>query len=117
MALPPEPIAHLLPKATWIVEAEVVQVLSEGPQPPLPAKLAPSAPLKLRAQTVELKVKKVVRGPSQPASLTAQKPEGSYLLKPGHHGPFLLDGSEPPLILGRYGPDTYSLAKIEAALS
>ena len=32
MALPPEPLLELLPHATWVVEAEVAEVLSTGPE-------------------------------------------------------------------------------------
>ena len=116
MAIPPEPLDSVLPRATWVVEAEVEKVLSQGPVPANPT-LAPSAPMKLRSQVVQLKVRRVLRGPSQPATLTAQKPECGYLLSAGNHGPFLLDASEPPVILGRYGPDSYSLQKLESAIA
>jgi hypothetical protein len=117
MAIPPEPLDLVLPRATWVVEAEVAEVLSQGPEPKNPA-LAPSAPMKLRSQVVRLKVRRVLRGPQKAGELTAEKPEGSYVLTAGNHGPFLLDASRPnPVILGRYGPDSYPLKKLEAALA
>lgn len=116
MALPPEPLAQVLPHARWVVEAEVEQVISEGPTPPPKSDPRPSAGNLLRSQQVRLQVKRVLKGPELPASVVAEKPEGAYLLSPGNHGPFLLDGSEPPKILGRYGPDTYALATLEAAI-
>ena len=117
MALPPEPLFALLPASVWIVDAEVEQVLSEGSLPPPPARAAPSGGLKLRPQTVRLKVRRVLRGPHALDTLTVEKPEGSYLLRPGNHGPFLLDANDPPHILGRYGPDTHPVGRIQAALS
>ena len=34
MAKPPEPIEDVIPQATWVVDAEVLEVLATGPQPP-----------------------------------------------------------------------------------
>lgn len=117
MAIPPEPLQQVLPKARWVVEAEVEAVLSEGPQPALRSEPRPSAGNLVRSQSVRLKIRRVLRGPAQPSSLVVEKPEGAYLLRAGNHGPFLLDESEPPRILGRYGPDSYALKTLEAALT
>ena len=58
MAKPPEPIEDVIPQATWVVDAEVIEVLSTGPQP---AKVeakpgATSTGQKTASQTVKLKV-------------------------------------------------------------
>lgn len=115
MAKPPEPIDEVMPRARWVVDAEVAQVLKNGPLPP--RKEAPpgatSVGHKSQAQTVKLTVKRVLRG--EPVEeLVVEKPEAGYALREGNHGPFLIDESK--TILGRYGPDSYSWAKIEQAL-
>ena len=118
MALPPEPLQELLFDATAVVEAEVVEVLESGPepQPPPHAKhLKPGATsvgYLSAAQKVRLKVKRALKGESA-AELVVDKPEAPYLLAPGHRGAFFLEGER---ILGRYGPDTHSVAAIERAL-
>lgn len=116
MALPPEPIETLLPQAKWVVEAVVSQVLATGERPP--QKKAPpgttSVGNKAAAQTVKLSVTRLLRG-DEVAELTVEKPEAQYLLTPGNKGPFLIDAQG--RILGRYGPDTWSLAKVEGALT
>lgn len=119
MALPPEPIEELLPKASWVVQAEVKEVVSEGPpQPSVKAeKGATSVPYKLHSQVVKLSVKQVLRGEGAAQELTVEKPVGAYVLSPGNKGPFLIaKGSPHPVILGRYGPDSWALARIEDAL-
>jgi len=118
VAIPPEPLAEILPHATWVVEAEVAEVLASGPEAP---KL--SAPpgwtdtgQKVASQRVRLKVLRVLRG-KDVQELVVDKPVAGYALRTGNKGPFLLDGSQPhPVILGRYGPDSYALAKLESAL-
>jgi hypothetical protein len=118
MALPPEPIDELLPKSDWVVEAEVKEVLQQAT--PLPASRgaegATSIGHKVGAQLVRLRVTRVLRG--KPATeLVVEKPAAGYALKPGNKGPFLISAGEGhPVILGRYGPDSYALARIEAAL-
>ena len=113
MAERPEPLADLLPLAHSIVLAEVVEArggeLARPPSRPLPIGVAP----KLPEQKVRLKVEKTLFGPEQ-AELAAVKPEAGYVLAPGVKGPFLLDSTNK--ILGRYGPDTYTLAVLEKAL-
>ena len=96
MALPPEPIEEVLPQAALIVEAEVESVLESGPAI-RSAEAAPGATSvpgrDAPQQTVKLRVTKV------------------------HKGPFLLDDSRPhPVILGRYGPDSWNLERILGAL-
>lgn len=119
MALPPEPLQELLPHATWIVEAEVVEVLSTGEQPPrvsAPAGWTDTGQ-KVASQRVRLKVTRVLRG-APVEELVVDKPVAAYALRPGNKGPFLLDAAQPtPVILGRYGPDSYALARLEASLA
>jgi hypothetical protein len=116
MAKPPEPIEDVIPNAAWVVDAEVTEVLSTGPQPPkVEAKPgATSTGQKTASQTVKLKIKRVLHG-EKIAEIVVEKPEAQYALKPGNHGPFLIDATK--TILGRYGPDSYSFERIEKALA
>ena len=57
------------------------------------------------------------RGPTRPRRATPATPRGAYALEEGNKGPFLLDDSKPnPVILGRYGPDSWGIDKILGAL-
>lgn len=116
MAKPPEPIEDVIPSAAWVVDAEVTEVISTGPQPPkVDAKPgATSTGQKTASQTVKLKIKRVLHG-EKVEELVVEKPEAGYALKPGNHGPFLIDATK--RILGRYGPDSYSFERIEKALA
>jgi hypothetical protein len=117
MAKPPEPIEEVLPQATWVVEAEVAEVLSTGPKPPPPPNAKPGATsvgYKSAAQQVKLKVTNVLRGEAT-KELVVQKPEAGYLLEAGNKGPFLIDAEKN--ILGRYGPDSWSLERVKQHLS
>jgi hypothetical protein len=116
MAIPPEPLITVLPQAVSIVVAEVVSVENRKDGLPRSGKQPPSAPKAVGSQLVKLKVTQVLRG-SAVTELTVVKPVGEYALRAGNHGAFLLDGDGPPEILGRYGPDSYRLADIEAALA
>ena len=118
MAIPPEPIEEVLPAAAWVVDAEVQEVLSVGPQPQKvkAEEGATSTGQKAPAQVVKLKVKRVLRGKEGVSELVVKKPEAGYALRAGNHGPFLLDGGSEPVILGRYGPDTWSFSRLEEAL-
>jgi hypothetical protein len=111
MALPPEPLDDVLPSATTIVVAEVVSVVDEGAWPPgdkgSPLDGAPPRP----AQRVQLKVTRTLRG--APVE-NAHKPAANYALRVGTKGAFLLDDRAE--ILGRYGPDTWSVDEVEAAV-
>ncbi|MBS2030991.1 MAG: hypothetical protein JST54_24025 [Deltaproteobacteria bacterium] len=117
MAIPPEPLNEVLPQAACVVDAEVVEVLSNGPTPPQPnaPQAATSAGRLAPSQVVRLKIKRVLRGKA-PAEVVVEKPEAGYALRAGNHGPFLLDGAAQPKILGRYGPDSWSMSKLEDAL-
>lgn len=120
MALPPEPIEEVLPQAALIVEAEVDAVLETAPA--LPAVEAPQGATSVPGrevprQTVRLKVTKVHKGPADTREIVADKPVAGYALRSGNKGPFLLDASKPnPVILGRYGPDSWNLERILGAL-
>ena len=122
MAKPPEPLAEVLPKATLVVEAVVAQVLSTGPKPAQPESTHPPDRLVVDtgrlspAQTLVLDVMRVLKGAHASASITVEKPPAGYSLLPGNKGAFLLDTTtSPATILGRYGPDTWPLARVEAA--
>ncbi len=117
MALPPEPLQDVLPHTALVVDAEVTEVVSTGPsvQNPKARPGASSVGFKNPSQVVKLKVKRVLKGQAG-AEVVVEKPEAGYALRAGNHGPFLLDGSPQPRILGRYGPDSYAMAKLEAAL-
>ncbi|MBI5496835.1 MAG: hypothetical protein HY904_17610 [Deltaproteobacteria bacterium] len=106
MAKPPEPLAWVLPSAVLVVEADVVEVVATE---------TPSTPGKAPPQVVRLQVRRVLRGTAE-GVLEVRKPEGSYQLSAGNTGPFLVGAGQPGEILGRYGPDTWRLADIEAAL-
>ena len=115
MAKPPEPIEDVIPSAQWVLDAEVTEVISTGPQPPkVDAKPgATSTGQKSASQTVKLKVKRLLHG-EKVTEMVVEKPEAGYALKAGNHGPFLIDSTK--TILGRYGPDSYSWERIEKAL-
>lgn len=115
MAKPPEPIEEVLPQAVYVVDAEVKEVVKVGAPPPK-VKAPPGATStgqKTAAQTVKLTIKRVLKGEAV-KELTVEKPEAGYALTAGNHGPFLIDSTN--TILGRYGPDSWSFTRIEAAL-
>jgi hypothetical protein len=116
MAIPPDPLFSVLPQAKSIVVAEVIAVENRSDGLPQFGTPKPSAPMKAPSQRVTLKVTRVLLGGAMTA-LTVIKPVGAYALRDGNHGPFLLGAGDEPEILGRYGPDTYRLIDIEAALA
>jgi hypothetical protein len=120
VALPPDPLAEVLPEATAVVEATVIAILDQGPPIP-PPKRSPQeigGDLPDPWQTVRLRVTRVLHGSLEPGELTVTKPQAPYLLRPEVSGPFLLREEEGEVtILGRYGPDSYALAAIERALA
>lgn len=116
MAKPPEPIEEVMPQATWVVEAEVKEVLATGPAPAAPANAKPGATsvgYKSASQTVKLTITNVLKG-EKAAELVVEKPVGSYSLRPGNKGPFLIDASK--TILGRYGPDSWNIERVKSAM-
>jgi hypothetical protein len=115
MAKPPEPLQEILPKATWVVDAEVLEVLKVGPPAEKKEARAGASDIgqKNASQTVKLKINRVLKG--DPINeMIVEKPEAGYLLRAGNRGPFLIDESK--MILGRYGPDTYAFSRLEVAL-
>ncbi|MDP2342071.1 MAG: hypothetical protein Q8O67_14025 [Deltaproteobacteria bacterium] len=125
MAIPPEPIDSVLFDAKAVVVGEVVAIVTEGA--PLPKKTPPKKDhkdvgnlaawqkLSLRVDDVLLAGLDVKKG----ESLDVLKPEGHYGLPVGAKGPFLLGAAGAdglPVILGRYGPDSYRQEVVEAAL-
>lgn len=122
MAKPPEALADELPKATWVVLAEVSEVLDAGPTKGGVRQVgATDVAPPVAAQRVRLKVTKVLLKPDaedEASSLVAVKPEAPYALRVGNRGAFLLAATGDRLvILGRYGPDTWRVEAVEAALS
>jgi hypothetical protein len=120
VAIPPEPIQELLPRANLIVEAEVSAVLSTGPRPPQvkAREGATSVPNKVASQVVKLKVKRALKGQAS-GELTVDKPEADYALAEGNKGAFFLEqvkGAANMTIIGRWGPDTYRVDSVERAL-
>ena len=119
MALPPEPLPELLSRAELIVAGEVTAIVAAETAPaprevPLGASdLGIDAP----AQTVEIRVDAILRGSELPeptaTALTADKPEAPYRLEVGSRGAFFLEHRAARWrILGRYGPDSYSLSAV-----
>ncbi len=115
MAKPPEPLQEVLPKATWVVDAEVVEVIRQGPAPEKKEARAGASDTgqKTASQMVKLKIRRVLKG-EQTTEMIVEKPEAGYALRAGNRGPFLIDDAK--VILGRYGPDSYAFSKLEAAL-
>ena len=68
MAIPPEPIDELLPKAHSVVLAEVSQILKQGKQAALPEGEpgASDLPGELAKQRVELHLREVLRAHNSP---------------------------------------------------
>ncbi len=131
MAVPPLPLASIAEQIQIAVVAEVQAVWDEtqqrwseqpatgSPEPgPVTGGQAPigAAPA-LPAQRCRLHTQRVLKG--EPGELVeVDKPRGAYVLVPGLAGPFLLGaGEQRPVILGRYGPDSYPVEEIEALLS
>lgn len=121
MAKPPEPLEEVFPQTTVILDAHVVAVVSEE-KPSAPD--APDVP----RQVVTLEVNRVVRGALPPSKgpkaakirVDVVKPVSVYKLRAGVKGAWLLahDAKSGELkILGRYGPDSWTLAKIEEKLA
>ena len=118
MALPPEPLSELVEQADAIVVGRVVELIALGKKvaPPATAKtLGPRASgvgYQAATQKVRIQVERVLKGTAA-AELVVDKPEAPYTLRVGDSGAFFLKGKD---ILGRYGPDTHAVAKVEKAL-
>lgn len=117
MALPPEPLEELLPRARTVVLAVVDRVETLGAVPPEDRGRPLDASADRPPQRVHLRVVRTLLG-RPGAAVVALKPTAGYMLRAGNQGPFLLDGGSPePGILGRHGPDTYRVDVLEAALA
>jgi hypothetical protein len=123
MARPPEPLASVLPFVEAAVIARVVEVIDDGASSPASVKkYHRDVSTGSRPQRVVLEVDEVLRVGFDVAKgqrLEVEKPnDASYALSVGHGGPFLLGKTDTlPVILGRYGPDTYAQNILRAALS
>lgn len=124
MAIPPEPIEEVLPQADAIVLADVTKVLRQDAfkAPPGVDPSMPDSGAVASAQSVELSITRVLKGPREwkpGTKIVVEKPPAGYALREGNKGPFLVklgkDGKG-HVIIGRYGPDTYRLDDIERAL-
>ena len=114
MALPPERLERVLPSAVVVVVGNVSAVVDLGSWP-VPSRGPPDSGHKSPAQQVTLKVARVLRGNVVvDAEVVVTKPEGAYAVNVGTHGAWLLDGSA--VILGRYGPDTWGIDDVVAAI-
>lgn len=110
MAKPPEPLHEVLPRASLVFDGVVARVVSVAPSAPAAADVP--------SQQVEVRVARSLRGSPAGDVVTAEKPAGAYALREGSAGPFLLERTDSGLvILGRYGPDSYRIEDVEAALS
>lgn len=113
MALPPEPIEELLSQASLIVEATVSEIVATGALPQKRPEGGNNAP----SQVLILEIKQTLKGSCEDTKLKVAKPEAGYYLQPGNKGAFLLNmESEKWHIIGRHGPDSYSLDEIKQAL-
>ena len=123
MAIPPDPIEEVLPQAHTGVVATVTQLVHREKQKAVPEHEDPSfvgSILELPAEIVQLQIKEVLFGSLVQTGQTLEvlKPPGEYALREGVEGPFLLRQEEQesrPLILGLYGPDTYTVNTIRQA--
>jgi hypothetical protein len=118
MALPPEPLAEVLPLVHLIIDGEVQQCEQTSPDV-APVRhggvfLAGTQQVQLRCDAVLWRSTTV---PPPPPLLTVEKPAAGYAVRVGTHGPFLL-AQQPSgwVMMGRYGPDTYEREALLAAI-
>jgi hypothetical protein len=115
MAKPPEPISELIAAAQAVVVAKVsvAQVTGELPKRAEKQRAGETGRgMNLPAQKVTLVIERVLKGLA-PSEVVLEKPAGEYTLEVGESGPFFIAHGK---ILGRYGPNTHNLSRIEAAL-
>ena len=125
MALPPEPIDQILPLAHAGVLAKVTKIIRQEKQSFIPQPSDPDMvdiPRELPLQIVQLQIQETLFGDLGNVGTTIEvlKPAGEYVLREGVEGPFLLQRfveHSSPQILGMYGPDSYSLKVIRAAMT
>ena len=121
MAIPPEPIDSVLFDAKAVVVGEVTAVVAEGPALPRIEKKKGMSDIGNKAawQKLTLRVDDVLQAGfdvKKGATVDVVKPVAGYALSVGIKGDFLLGNPAPseaggdekaPVILGRYGPDSY----------
>jgi hypothetical protein len=109
LAHPPAPLPEVLPRATLVFTGEVTEIVESDP-PHAKGAVGQQAP----RQVVKLEVAEVLFGQIEVGALIeAIKPQAGYALRMGNHGPFLLDNEN--IILGAYGPDSYSIEALRQA--
>ena len=113
MALPPEPLDRVLPLAKSVVVADVAAVVDLD-EWPAPGNGPPDSGRKSPAQQVTLRVTRVLLG-TVADDVIVTKPAGAYAVDVGTTGAFLLD--KDAVILGRYGPDTWPVDAVVAAIA
>lgn len=118
MARPPERLAEMLPQAALIVDATVKEVVSTGAPIARPDKPKNWSDVGTQypEQILVLEVARVLKGALSQKTIRVKKPVSPYLVRAGVKGAWLLDKSAEPIVLGRYGPDSWSLAAVEFAL-
>lgn len=116
MAIPPEPIDSVLFDAKAVVTGEVVAVVAEGPALPRIEKKKGMSDIGNKAawQKLTLRIDDVLQAGfdvKKGGTVDVVKPVAGYALSVGIKGDFLLGNPEgdekAPVILGRYGPDSY----------
>ena len=116
MAKPPEPLREMLPLASLVVEASVVEVKSTGPAQPRPPKADEHKDVGVMApeQEIVLEIVRVLKGTHPDNTITVKKPIAPYAVKVGTKGAWLVDANH--VILGRYGPDSWHITRVVEAL-
>lgn len=111
MARPPEPLDEMLPKASLVIEATVVEVKRTGPPQPRPEHADEWRDVGTMApeQELVLEIARVIKGAHADKTITVTKPVAPYAVKVGTTGPWLLD--ENHVVLGRYGPDSWHISR------
>jgi hypothetical protein len=119
MAKPPEPLEEIFPQTALIVDAEVVTIKDQG----VHTEGVAIARGELPPQVLVLKVTRVVRGAlakdeAREQRIIVRKPKAPYTVRVGVKGPWLLGASKDGerLVLGRYGPDSWTFEKIDLKL-
>ena len=123
MAIPPEPIEDILPQAHYVVIAQVKKIIHTDKQKPV-HKEDPKIvgmPRELPAQRLLLHIIENISSSTLPidTDIEVLKPSGDYVLRQDIQGPFMLATDEETnqlSIIGRYGPDSYSLKAIQSTL-
>ena len=117
MALPPEPLEEVLPSAVLVVVGVVDAAEWLAPFVPRGDPDDDDNDSQVPPQKARMRVLEVLRGDvTEGTSLTLEKPAGDYALRQGTRGAFLLCAGAAPHawhVLGRYGPDSWSVARVK----